>query len=185
VRCWDATKNRQPPDFEWNVLGMMNNSWYTVKTDLITEQRGDGVAIMFRHPTEAASLSGGWMQPSQELLLAQTKQEGGIPEKQFTREEIEKHDKPDACWMVINNKVYDVTSVLEWHPGGKASIMTHAGKCHYETTEQFESIHDEFAHHKLRGVCICRRDSRTMLTRNRMPARFCNRKDSEVHPANC
>jgi cytochrome b involved in lipid metabolism len=37
--------------------------------------------------------------------------------------EIEKHNKDNDCWIVINGKVYDATSVLDWHPGGKAKLV--------------------------------------------------------------
>ena len=72
----------------------------------------------------------------------------------FPREEIEKHNAQGNCWIVINGKVYDATSVLEWHPGGKAPIMAHAGKVHADTTEEFESIHDDYAEQKLRGIIL-------------------------------
>jgi nitrate reductase (NAD(P)H) len=68
------------------------------------------------------------MQPSEEVKGAQAKQNAATPQKQFTREEIEKHDKEADCWIVVDNKVYDATSVLAWHPGGKATILAHAGK---------------------------------------------------------
>ena len=89
------------------------------------------------------------MQPSGDLKLEQVKQDAATPQKQFTREEIEKHDKEDDCWIVVDNKVYDATSVLAWHPGGKAAIITHAGKCQYQATEEFTSIHDNFGYRKL------------------------------------
>lgn len=69
----------------------------------------------------------------------------------FTREEIEKHNKENDCWIVVNGKVYDATSVLDWYPGGKAPIMAHAGRAHAETTEDFESIHNDYAEQKLSG----------------------------------
>ncbi|AEO68354.1 uncharacterized protein THITE_52692 [Thermothielavioides terrestris NRRL 8126] len=153
VRCWDTLKNTQPREMRWNILGMMNNAWYTVKTETLLDGDERTPAVIFRHPTEAASSSGGWMQPSEELRIAQAKQEAATPQKQFTREEIEKHDKEDDCWLVIDNKVYDVTSVLSWHPGGKAAIMGHAGQCHSATTEEFSSIHDDYAYQKLQE-CI-------------------------------
>ncbi|KAL2021895.1 hypothetical protein VTK56DRAFT_6490 [Thermocarpiscus australiensis] len=153
VKCMDAAKNTQPRDLTWNIMGMMNNSWYTVKLELVADQEDGTAAVLFRHPTEAGPLSGGWMRPSEQLRLAQAKQEAGTPQKQFTREEIEKHDKEDDCWIVVDNKVYDATSVLAWHPGGKTAIMAHAGKCHHETTEEFSSVHDDFAYQKLRE-CI-------------------------------
>lgn len=91
------------------------------------------------------------MQPSSENQIEKIKHEVASPQKEFTREEIEKHNKEDDCWIVIKGKVYDATSVLDWHPGGKAPIMAHAGKVHLDTTDEFESIHDDYAEHKLSG----------------------------------
>lgn len=31
VRAWDNSSNTQPRDITWNLTGMMNNSWHTVK----------------------------------------------------------------------------------------------------------------------------------------------------------
>ena len=91
------------------------------------------------------------MKPSTEILIADAKQEAGAPQKQFTREEIEKHDEESDCWIVVDGKVYDATSVLGWHPGGKAAVLGHAGKVHQETTEDFSSIHDDYAWQRLNG----------------------------------
>jgi nitrate reductase (NAD(P)H) len=66
-------------------------------------------------------------------------------EKEFTLEELSKHDKSSDAWVVINNKVYDVTSVLDWHPGGKNAIMNFAGKATMDATLQYTSIHDDYA----------------------------------------
>jgi nitrate reductase (NAD(P)H) len=93
------------------------------------------------------------MQRSVESQIADAKQNAGAPEKQFTRQEIEKHDKEKDCWLVVDGKVYDATSVLEWHPGGKAAILGHAGKVHQETSDEFASIHDGYASQKLNGLC--------------------------------
>lgn len=95
------------------------------------------------------------MQPSTENQIEKIKHEVGSPQKQFTREEIEKHNKENDCWIIINGKVYDATSVLDWHPGGKAPIMAHAGKLHADTTDEFESIHDDYAEQKLSGKIPC------------------------------
>eukprot|EP00894_Picocystis_sp_ML_P000578 jgi/Pico_ML_1/51095/g2182.t2 len=37
-------------------------------------------------------------------------------------EEVQKHNTEDDCWLVIGEKVYDVTAYLPEHPGG-ADIM--------------------------------------------------------------
>lgn len=94
------------------------------------------------------------MVPSTEEKIEGIKHEAAAPQKEFTREEIEKHDKETDCWIVINGRVYDATSVLGWHPGGKDAIMAHAGKVHADTTDEFESIHDDYAEKKLSGMLI-------------------------------
>ena len=134
---------------------MMNNCIYTVKLEVVSDSQKGKQYIMFRHPCEPGTGKGGWMKPSAEDQMEDMKRDGSTPDKQFTREEIEKHRSADDCWIVVNGKVYDATSVLSWHPGGSASIMAHAGRVHAETTEEFESIHDDFAHEKLQGGRAC------------------------------
>lgn len=38
--------------------------------------------------------------------------------KNYSFEEISKHSSRNDCWMVIEGKVYDVTSYIDNHPGG-------------------------------------------------------------------
>lgn len=133
------------------IYRMMNNCWYTVRPEIRDDDEGKSSMLFFQHPCEPGTGTGGWMQPSTENRIENIKHETSSPQKQFTREEIEKHNKENDCWIVINGKVYDATSVLDWHPGGKAPIMAHAGKAHADTTEEFESIHDDYAEQKLSG----------------------------------
>lgn len=152
VRAWNVFKNTQPENPSWNTMGMMNNCWYVVKPEIV--QGDDEVpAMLFRHPVEPGTRDGGWMKPSEENKIASAKQAASAPEKQFTRQEIEKHDHEKDCWLVIDGKVYDATSVLSWHPGGKAAILSHAGKVHQDTSDEFASIHDDFAYKKL-NECV-------------------------------
>ncbi len=152
MRAWNVFKNTQPQGLNWNIMGMMNNCWYVVKTEIVSTKDMDPF-VMFRHPCEPTG-DGGWMKSSVENQIQSAKQEAGTPSKQFTREEIEKHDKEGDCWLVIDGKVYDTTSVLSWHPGGKASLLGHAGKVHQETTDQFSAIHDDFAYKKLHECAL-------------------------------
>ncbi|KAK0386311.1 hypothetical protein NLU13_6148 [Sarocladium strictum] len=158
VRCFNVFKNSQPKVGAWNVLGMMNNGWYTVRSEMVTtdhEPAADqGPYVLFRHPVEPGTGEGGWMKPSVINQIEAAKREAGTPQKQFTREEIEKHDKEDDCWIVVDGKVYDATSVMAWHPGGKAPIMAHAGRVHQETSDEFWSIHDGYASDKLKECLL-------------------------------
>lgn len=44
------------------------------------------------------------------------------PDVYFTKEEVAKHDTEDDCWMIIHNKVYDVTEYVGEHPGGEVIL---------------------------------------------------------------
>lgn len=157
VRCFNVFKNTQPETPSWNIMGMMNNCWYVVRSQKAYSKESDVPQIQFLHPTEPGIGEGGWMKPSTEERIAEAKQAAGAPEKQFTRAEIEKHTTQDDCWIVVDGKVYDATSVLSWHPGGAGAILSHAGKVHQGTTDEFSSIHDDFAYQKLKGrpTIIC------------------------------
>ncbi|KAK4778007.1 hypothetical protein SAY87_018194 [Trapa incisa] len=46
--------------------------------------------------------------------------------KVYSRDEVSLHKKRDDCWIIIKDRVYDVTPYVEEHPGGDA-ILAHAG----------------------------------------------------------
>jgi len=58
--------------------------------------------------------------------------------KQFTMEEVARHNSESDCWIVVDNKVFDVTKFSQLHPGGKGVIYDVAGK---DATEVFYSFH--------------------------------------------
>ncbi|XVF49106.1 hypothetical protein PTKIN_Ptkin03bG0241900 [Pterospermum kingtungense] len=53
--------------------------------------------------------------------------------KSYSKTEIALHNRRTDCWIIIKDKVYDVTSYVEEHPGGDA-ILVHAGD---DSTEGF------------------------------------------------
>ncbi|TNN68757.1 Cytochrome b5 [Liparis tanakae] len=65
------------------------------------------------------------------------KQEETSPEavKYFRLSEVEEQNTFKSTWIVINNKVYDVTRFLEEHPGGEEVLREQAGG---DATESFE-----------------------------------------------
>ncbi|GBG24788.1 Succinate dehydrogenase ubiquinone flavoprotein subunit, mitochondrial [Hondaea fermentalgiana] len=56
----------------------------------------------------------------------------------YTMDEIAKHTTKDDCWVILNDKVYDVTEFLENHPGGAKAILLYGGK---DATEAFDMLH--------------------------------------------
>lgn len=71
--------------------------------------------------TGGGSIGGGWMVPP----LKEPKPprvplwgEGNVPAtKRFTRKEVATHNKEDDCWVIIDGRVFDVTSYMRDHPG--------------------------------------------------------------------
>uniref|UniRef100_A0A7C8YHY0 Cytochrome b5 heme-binding domain-containing protein n=1 Tax=Opuntia streptacantha TaxID=393608 RepID=A0A7C8YHY0_OPUST len=63
---------------------------------------------------------------------ANSKTSSKVP-RRYTKAEISLHNSRTDCWIIIKDKVYDVTSYVEEHPGGDA-ILTHAGD---DSTEGF------------------------------------------------
>lgn len=55
----------------------------------------------------------------------------------FTLSEIALHDRNDDLWMIIHDKVYDVTSIIDDHPGGAEVLFECAG---LDATEAFDDV---------------------------------------------
>lgn len=61
----------------------------------------------------------------------------GKPNQIFTLDEIKSHDNANDLWMVIYNKVYDVTSFTSKHPGSAEILLDCGG---VDATEAFEDV---------------------------------------------
>ncbi|ORY74786.1 inositolphosphorylceramide-B C-26 hydroxylase [Leucosporidium creatinivorum] len=46
----------------------------------------------------------------------------------YTLEDVRHHSKSGNCWVVHDNKIYDVTTFIEDHPGGDDLILEYAGR---------------------------------------------------------
>uniref|UniRef100_A0A3P8QD24 Cytochrome b5 n=1 Tax=Astatotilapia calliptera TaxID=8154 RepID=A0A3P8QD24_ASTCA len=57
--------------------------------------------------------------------------------KYYRLAEIEKQNSFKSTWIIIHNKVYDVTKFLEEHPGGEEVLREQAGG---NATESFEDV---------------------------------------------
>jgi cytochrome b involved in lipid metabolism len=58
--------------------------------------------------------------------------------KSFTWQDVAKNNHVGSAWMIVRNKVYDVTAWVDTHPGGREMILLHAGR---ECTNTFDSYH--------------------------------------------
>ena len=152
VRAFDTQKNTQPRELVWNLLGMMNNSWYRVRRRLSLDDNTKAPKLTFVHPVGPGATTDGWMQPDP-AQAAQNEAASDGEGKQITLDEFKQHASEKDAWIVIGNKVYDVTSVLGWHPGGAHSIISYAGVPTSEVTTQYASIHDSYADSK-RDECL-------------------------------
>ncbi|CAI6090429.1 unnamed protein product [Clonostachys chloroleuca] len=63
-----------------------------------------------------------------------------VPEKEFTMEEVAKHNTKGDLWVVVKGVVMDLSNWLEEHPGGPQAIMNFMGR---DATEEFEMLHDD------------------------------------------
>jgi cytochrome b involved in lipid metabolism len=46
----------------------------------------------------------------------------------LTSDEISKHNRANDCWVIVNNKVYDLTNFLSTHSGGSQAIYPYCGR---------------------------------------------------------
>ncbi|KAJ2405829.1 hypothetical protein J3F80_003908 [Coemansia sp. RSA 2526] len=75
--------------------------------------------------------------------MSEAKSENKGEVSTFTAAEIAKHNTREDVWILIHDKVYDVTKFLDEHPGGEEVILENAGK---DSTSDFEDIgHSEDA----------------------------------------
>lgn len=151
VRAWDETLNTQPEKLNWNIMGMMNNCWFRVKTNVCKRHKGE-IGIVFEHPTVPGNQSGGWMAKQRHLEkslenIQALKKSVSTPfmntsSKTFSMAEVKKHNSADSAWIIVHGHVYDCTRFLKDHPGGTDSILINAGT---DCTEEFDAIHSDKA----------------------------------------
>ncbi|KAK6022230.1 cytochrome b5-like Heme/Steroid binding domain protein [Ostertagia ostertagi] len=66
-------------------------------------------------------------------------------------DELMKHNKRDDCWVHIFGQVYDVTSYLEFHPGGIPELMRAAGT---DATDLFNQYHAWVNYENMLKSCL-------------------------------
>ncbi|KAI0325977.1 hypothetical protein GY45DRAFT_1374345 [Cubamyces sp. BRFM 1775] len=143
VRAQDGRKNYQPEHISWNLMGMMNNAWYRVRPRIVQDEKTLFPVIQFQHPVAPGNEEGGWMIPPKDDDSDAKNANDNL--KTFSLDEIAKHNNKNDAWLILDNKVYDVTSFLTEHPGGANAILTYAGKATVDVTNEYKGIHDAYA----------------------------------------
>ncbi|XP_073692929.1 cytochrome b5 type B [Garra rufa] len=57
--------------------------------------------------------------------------------KYYRRAEVQAHNVSKEAWLIIHDKVYDITDFMEEHPGGEEVLLEQAGA---DATESFEDV---------------------------------------------
>ncbi|KAL4613529.1 cytochrome b5-like, partial [Arapaima gigas] len=57
--------------------------------------------------------------------------------KFYTLEEVKQHNTGEDSWLVIHDRVYDISAFLEEHPGGEEVLLEQVGA---DATESFEDV---------------------------------------------
>jgi 4-hydroxysphinganine ceramide fatty acyl 2-hydroxylase len=75
--------------------------------------------------------------------------------QRYTSSQVAAHTSSDSCWIIYNNKVYNVSEFLADHPGGDDLILDYAGK---DVTAVMKDVleheHSEAAYDILADYCI-------------------------------
>ncbi|KAI3776833.1 hypothetical protein L1987_46627 [Smallanthus sonchifolius] len=139
VRAWDETLNTQPEKLIWNLMGMMNNCWFRVKTNMCKPHKGE-IGIVFEHPTQPGNQSGGWMAHEKHLEMSSDSSNQTLKKSvsypfmtttslTFSMSDVKKHNSADSAWIVV-------------HVGSSIDIKGPLGHIEYTGKGAF-SVHGE------------------------------------------
>ncbi|AGO11691.1 AaceriADL085Cp [[Ashbya] aceris (nom. inval.)] len=59
------------------------------------------------------------------------------PSRKISIEEVSRHTSADDCWFIIHGRVYDITGLLDSHPGGTKILLKYAGR---DATLPFDDV---------------------------------------------
>ncbi|ELW61924.1 Cytochrome b5 [Tupaia chinensis] len=85
--------------------------------------------------------------------------------KYYTLEEIQKHNHSKSTWVILHHKVYDLTKLLEEHPGGEEVLREQARG---DATKNFDDVGHSTDAQELSKMYIIRElhpDDRSKITK--------------------
>ncbi|KAI1912455.1 hypothetical protein LOZ53_003806 [Ophidiomyces ophidiicola] len=72
--------------------------------------------------------------------------------KEFTLKEVAAHDSKKDLYLIVNEKVYDISTFVDEHPGGEEVLLDVAGQ---DSTEAFEDVgHSDEAREILENLLV-------------------------------
>ena len=92
--------------------------------------------------------------------------------KYFKMSEVATHNTTDSLWLVIDNKVYDITSFPFEHPGGEQILYEKGGS---DATTDFEDVGHSSGMHSNAYNCnpkTCERNNKQSRHRKLIPRRL-------------
>ncbi|CAH0380519.1 unnamed protein product [Bemisia tabaci] len=92
--------------------------------------------------------------------------------REISMRQVERHNKIDDCWIILYDKIYDITFFINKHPGGAEVMLEYAGR---DATFAFESIgHDLDVLKKIQQNLIGQlpKDERIFLSKDELRPRI-------------
>ncbi|KAF8592720.1 cytochrome b5 [Ramaria rubella] len=89
--------------------------------------------------------------------------------KEVSYELLKEHTKKENLYLLVDNKVYDVSKFIDEHPGGDEVMLAEAGK---DATEAFEDVgHSDEARDLLPGLFVGNFEKGSLLKTKEMQSR--------------
>lgn len=73
-------------------------------------------------------------------VVSPTQEEQLPTERCISRTRLSLHNSPKSLWIALEDRVFDITSVPSFHPGGEKVLMYRAGR---QAMDVFETVHND------------------------------------------
>jgi flavocytochrome c len=132
----EPDRNRLAMEILWNQQQkQMGGSRSDVSTPSAVQSSSAASSLLSPPP---ATVSERPPESKSDAKTATTASSPRDPNKEWTWEEVARHNTEKDCWVVVNGQVLDVTDFLKDHPGGKKPILIYAGR---DATAEFNMLH--------------------------------------------
>ncbi|MBP7006848.1 MAG: hypothetical protein KBC44_01160 [Candidatus Pacebacteria bacterium] len=138
----EITLNNNTSQEDLDLEGKLENI-----LDIVSPEEGEPVQVEEKKETTSTPKTTTTPTPTTSTKPTTTKPTTTTPTKTSTRKtlsstEVAKHSTREDCYLIVKNIVYDVTTYIDKHPGGKSKIVN---KCGQESSSAFAAIHSNFA----------------------------------------